>query len=57
MAGGIMSHRSQRPDALERDFEFTDFAEAMAFVNRVAGVAVSSTTTPTSSSTAGTTYG
>ena len=30
---------SQRPDALERDFEFDDFAAAMAFVNRVAGVA------------------
>jgi 4a-hydroxytetrahydrobiopterin dehydratase len=27
------------PDALERDFEFKDFAEAMAFVNRVANVA------------------
>jgi 4a-hydroxytetrahydrobiopterin dehydratase len=34
-----MSGWSQRPDALERDFEFEDFAEAMAFVNRVAGVA------------------
>ena len=34
-----MSGWSQRPDALERDFEFKDFAEAMAFVNRVAGVA------------------
>ena len=34
-----MSDWSQRPDALERDFEFKDFAEAMAFVNRVAGVA------------------
>jgi len=30
---------SQRPDALERDFEFDDFAGAMAFVNRVAEVA------------------
>ena len=30
---------SQRPDALARDFEFDDFAAAMAFVNRVAGVA------------------
>ena len=30
---------SQRPDALERDFEFDDFAAAMAFVNRVAEVA------------------
>jgi 4a-hydroxytetrahydrobiopterin dehydratase len=46
MAGRTMRNWSQRPDALERDFEFTDFAEAMAFVNRVAGVAVSSTTTP-----------
>jgi len=34
-----MSEWSQRPDALERDFEFADFAAAMAFVNRVAGVA------------------
>jgi 4a-hydroxytetrahydrobiopterin dehydratase len=34
-----MSDWSQRPDALERDFEFKDFAKAMAFVNRVAGVA------------------
>jgi 4a-hydroxytetrahydrobiopterin dehydratase len=30
---------SQRPDALERDVEFEDFAGAMAFVNRVAEVA------------------
>ena len=30
---------SQRPDALERDFEFADFAAAIAFVNRVAEVA------------------
>jgi 4a-hydroxytetrahydrobiopterin dehydratase len=34
-----MSEWSQRPDALERDFEFEDFAAAMAFVNRVAEVA------------------
>jgi 4a-hydroxytetrahydrobiopterin dehydratase len=34
-----MTEWSQRPDALERDFEFKDFAEAMAFVNRVANVA------------------
>jgi 4a-hydroxytetrahydrobiopterin dehydratase len=34
-----MSEWSQRPDALEHDFEFADFAEAMAFVNRVAAVA------------------
>ena len=34
-----MSEWSQRPDALERDFEFKDFAGAMAFVNRVADVA------------------
>ena len=34
-----MSEWSQRPDALERDFEFDDFAGAMAFVNRVAEVA------------------
>ena len=34
-----MSEWSQRPDALERDFEFNDFAGAMAFVNRVADVA------------------
>jgi 4a-hydroxytetrahydrobiopterin dehydratase len=39
MAGASMSEWSQRPDALERDFEFKDFAEAMAFVNRVADVA------------------
>ena len=30
---------SQRPDALERDVEFDDFAGAIAFVNRVAEVA------------------
>jgi 4a-hydroxytetrahydrobiopterin dehydratase len=36
---GTMSDWSQRPDALERDFEFEDFAEAMAFVNRVADTA------------------
>jgi 4a-hydroxytetrahydrobiopterin dehydratase len=30
------SRWSQRPDVLERDFEFDDFAAAMAFVNRVA---------------------
>ena len=34
-----MSEWSQRPDALERDFEFEDFAAAMAFVNRVADAA------------------
>jgi len=34
-----MSEWSQRPDVLERDFEFGDFAGAMAFVNRVADVA------------------
>jgi 4a-hydroxytetrahydrobiopterin dehydratase len=34
-----MSDWSQRPDALERDFTFDDFAGAMAFVNRVAEVA------------------
>ena len=34
-----MSDWSQRPDALERDFEFEDFAAAMAFVNRVADAA------------------
>jgi 4a-hydroxytetrahydrobiopterin dehydratase len=39
MAGGSMSDWSERPDALERDFEFKDFAEAIAFVNRVAEVA------------------
>jgi 4a-hydroxytetrahydrobiopterin dehydratase len=39
MAGGTMSEWSQRPDALERDFQFDDFKAAMAFVNRVAGVA------------------
>jgi 4a-hydroxytetrahydrobiopterin dehydratase len=35
----VVSEWSQRPDALERDFEFDDFAGAMAFVNRVAEVA------------------
>jgi 4a-hydroxytetrahydrobiopterin dehydratase len=39
MAGGTMSDWSQRPDALERDFEFEDFAAAVAFVSRVADVA------------------
>ena len=34
-----MSQWSQRPDALERDFEFDDFAGAIAFVNRVAEAA------------------
>ena len=34
-----MSEWSQRPDALERDFEFDDFKAAMAFVNRVADAA------------------
>ena len=34
-----MSGWSQRPDALERDFAFDDFAGAIAFVNRVADVA------------------
>ena len=34
-----MSEWSQRRDALERDFEFMDFAEAMAFVNHVAAAA------------------
>ncbi len=34
-----MSEWSQRPDALERDFEFEDFKAAMAFVNRVADAA------------------
>jgi 4a-hydroxytetrahydrobiopterin dehydratase len=36
---GTMSDWSQRPDALERDFQFQDFRGAMAFVNRVADVA------------------
>jgi 4a-hydroxytetrahydrobiopterin dehydratase len=34
-----MSEWSERPDALERDFEFEDFAQAIVFVNRVADVA------------------
>jgi 4a-hydroxytetrahydrobiopterin dehydratase len=34
-----MSDWSQRPDALERDVGFDDFAGAIAFVNRVADVA------------------
>jgi 4a-hydroxytetrahydrobiopterin dehydratase len=39
MDGAPMSEWSQRPDALERDFEFEDFKAAMAFVNRVADAA------------------
>jgi 4a-hydroxytetrahydrobiopterin dehydratase len=39
MDGAPMSEWSQRPDALERDFEFDDFKGAMTFVNRVAGAA------------------
>jgi 4a-hydroxytetrahydrobiopterin dehydratase len=39
MDGVPMSEWSQRPDALERDFEFDDFKAAMAFVNRVADAA------------------
>ena len=39
MDGAAMSEWSQRPDALERDFEFDDFEAAMAFVNRVADAA------------------
>jgi 4a-hydroxytetrahydrobiopterin dehydratase len=35
----VMSQWSQRPNALERDFQFDDFAAAMAFVNQVAEVA------------------
>jgi 4a-hydroxytetrahydrobiopterin dehydratase len=34
-----MTEWSQRPDALERDFEVKDFGQAIAFVNRVADVA------------------
>jgi 4a-hydroxytetrahydrobiopterin dehydratase len=34
-----MEQWSQRPDALERDFRFDDFKDAIAFVNRVADVA------------------
>ncbi len=34
-----MSEWSQRPDVLERDFEFDDFAGAIEFVNRVAAAA------------------
>jgi 4a-hydroxytetrahydrobiopterin dehydratase len=34
-----MEQWSERPDALERDFEFDDFKAAMAFVSRVADVA------------------
>ncbi len=34
-----MSDWSQRPDALERDFEFGDFKAALAFVNSVADAA------------------
>jgi 4a-hydroxytetrahydrobiopterin dehydratase len=35
----VMSGWSQRPNALEHDFVFDDFAGAIAFVNRVAEVA------------------
>jgi pterin-4a-carbinolamine dehydratase len=31
-----MEQCSQRPDALERDFELDDFKAALAFVNKVA---------------------
>jgi 4a-hydroxytetrahydrobiopterin dehydratase len=34
-----MSQWSQRPDALERDFDFDDFKAAITFVNRVADAA------------------
>ena len=34
-----MEQWSQRPDALERDFEFDDFKGATAFVNEVADAA------------------
>ena len=34
-----MEQWSQRPDALERDFQFDDFKGAIAFVNQVADVA------------------
>jgi 4a-hydroxytetrahydrobiopterin dehydratase len=34
-----MSDWTERPDALERELEFGDFAAAIAFVNRVADVA------------------
>ena len=34
-----MTEWSQRPDALQREFEFADFKGAMAFVNRVADAA------------------
>jgi 4a-hydroxytetrahydrobiopterin dehydratase len=39
MDGAPMSQWSQRPDALERDFEFDDFKAAITFVNRVADAA------------------
>ena len=42
---------------LVRDLEFKDFAAAMAFVNHVAELPRRPTTTPTSSSTAGTRSG
>ncbi len=34
-----MEQWSQRPDALERDFQFDDFKAAIAFVNRIADLA------------------
>jgi 4a-hydroxytetrahydrobiopterin dehydratase len=39
MDGARMSQWSQRPDALERDFEFDDFKAAITFVNRIADAA------------------
>jgi hypothetical protein len=41
-------------DAIVRDLKFDDVAGAMPFVDRVADAAEEATTTPTSSSTAGT---
>jgi len=47
----------QEGESSVRDYEFKDFAEAMAFVNRVADAAEEATTTRTSSSTGGTRCG
>jgi pterin-4a-carbinolamine dehydratase len=45
----------QEGESLVRDYKSADLAEAMAFVNRVAGAAERPTTIRTSSSTGGTT--
>jgi 4a-hydroxytetrahydrobiopterin dehydratase len=46
----------RRGDKIHRHLRFADFAAAMAFVNAMAAVAEAEGTTPTSRSTAGTTW-